>query len=61
MVRKAAFNLFRRSCIGAVSLLAAAPALAAECSLDQVIFKDKKSGRQFTAERVALNQKYLCG
>jgi hypothetical protein len=52
---------FRRTCIAAMALLVTTPSLAAECSLDQVIFKDRKSGRQFTAERVALNQQYLCG
>lgn len=61
MVSETVFNLFRRSCVGTVALLTTAPVFAAECSLDQVIFKDRKTGRQFTAERVALNQKYLCG
>ena len=48
----------------AVAILPAlmpASSLAVECSLDQVVFQDARTGRQFTAERVAVNHSYLCG
>jgi hypothetical protein len=45
----------------------AAPALEEEkwptgprCRLDQIVFKDNKSGRHFVAERVAVDYFYLC-
>jgi hypothetical protein len=50
----------RAVCVVVVAALST-PSMAAECSLDHVIFQDSKSGRQFTAERVAVNHSYLCG
>lgn len=31
------------------------------CALDRVISRDKKSGREFIAMKVGLNQEYSCG
>lgn len=37
------------------------PALAAEqCPLNRVVFKDSESGREFVAQRVAVDYQYLC-
>jgi hypothetical protein len=44
-----------------VMALSAGAARGAECPLDQVIFRDEPSKREFAAERVALNYVYLCG
>jgi hypothetical protein len=37
------------------------PPSGPRCRLDQIVFNDSKRGRQFVAERVAVDYAYLCG
>ena len=45
----------------AILITLANPVLAAvQCPLDRIVFKDAESGREFIAQRVAVDYQYLC-
>lgn len=52
--------MLKKILIIVASVLITEGAIAAECPLDQIVFRDEKTKREFAAERVALNFKYLC-
>ena len=50
-----------RNVLFAILITLANPVLAAvQCPLDQIVFKDAESGREFIAQRVAVDYQYLC-
>ena len=47
--------------MSAILITLANPVLAAvQCPLDRIVFKDAESGREFIAQRVAVDYQYLC-
>lgn len=55
------FQISLRGVLLPILITLADPTLAAvPCPLDRIVFKDKESGREFIAQRVAVDFQYLC-